>query len=107
MLIRWRVPKTIQWVVKLFFIMLLVFTLFRLSTYLAFHPDNVSFVDAMPSFLLGMAFDIRWICFLLLPIVLLSYVPACSPYSSEITRKIWTGYLAAATFIVIFFFGAD
>jgi phosphoglycerol transferase MdoB-like AlkP superfamily enzyme len=107
MLIRWRVPKTIQWVVKLFFIMLLVFTLFRVSTYLAFHPDNVTVFEVLPSFALGLAFDTRWICFLLLPIVLLSYVPRFSPYSSETARKVWTGYLAAATFIVIFFFGAD
>lgn len=107
MLVKLRVPKTIQWVVKLFFIMLLVFTLFRLSTYIAFHPDNVTIVDAMPSFTLGMAFDIRWICFILLPIVLLSYIPGFSPYSSERARKVWTSYLAAATFIVIFFFGAD
>lgn len=107
MLIRLRVPKTIQWVVKLFFIMLLVFTLFRLSTFIAFHPDDVSFFDVLPSFSLGLAFDIRWICFLLLPIVLLSYVPTFSPYSSERAGKIWTSYLAAATFIIIFFFGAD
>jgi phosphoglycerol transferase MdoB-like AlkP superfamily enzyme len=107
MLIRWKVPKTIQWVVKLFFIMLLVFTLFRLSTYLAFHPGNITIIDVLPSFILGMAFDVRWICFILLPIVLLSYIPSCSPYSSQRARKIWTSYLAAMTFIVIFFFGAD
>lgn len=107
MLIRWRVPKTIQWVVKLFFIMLLVFTLFRLSTYIKFHPKNVSIIDVIPSFILGMAFDVRWICFILLPIVLFSYIPSFSPYSSGRAKKVWTSYLAAATFIVIFFFGAD
>lgn len=107
MLIRWKVPKTIQWVVKLFAIMLLVFTLFRLSTYLVFHPENISLWDVMPSFLLGLAFDIRWICFLLLPIILVSYIPRFSPYSSALARKVWTGYLAIATFIIIFFFGAD
>lgn len=107
MLLKWRVPKTIQWVVKLFSIMLLVFTLFRLSTYIAFHPDNVTIIDALPSFALGIAFDIRWICYLLLPIVLFSYVPGFSPYSSIAARKFWTSYLAAATFVIIFFFGAD
>jgi len=75
MLIRWKVPKTIQWVVKLFLIMLLVFTIFRLSTFIAFHPDSVSIFDVLPSFVLGVALDIRWICFLLLPTVLFSYVP--------------------------------
>src|ERR1044072_4118910 len=102
MLLRWRVPKTIQWVVKLFFIMVLVFTLFRLSTYIAFHPDGVSLIDVLPSFALGLAFDIRWICFLLFPIVIFSYIPSFSPYSSERARKFWTGYLAIATFIIIF-----
>ncbi|HEX6913816.1 MAG TPA: hypothetical protein VF145_01160, partial [Chitinophagaceae bacterium] len=107
MLIRWRVPKTIQWVVKLFLIMLLVFTLFRLSTFIAFRPEHTSLADVLPAFVLGLAFDVRWICFLLLPIVLSSYIPACSPYSSERARRIWTGYLALTTFIIIFFFGAD
>ncbi len=107
MLIRWKVPKTIQWVVKLFFIMLLVFTIFRLSTYIAFHPDSVGILDALPSFALGVAFDIRWICFLLLPIVLFSFVPKFSPYSSDTAKKVWTAYLAVSTFVVIFFFGAD
>jgi len=107
MLVKWRVPKTIQWVVKLFSIMLLVFTLFRLSTYIAFHPDNITIIEVLPSFALGIAFDIRWICYLLLPIVLFSYIPGCSPYSSNKARKFWTGYLAATTFLVIFFFGAD
>ncbi|MCE3281889.1 MAG: hypothetical protein K0Q66_626 [Chitinophagaceae bacterium] len=107
MLVKWRVPKTIQWVVKLFFIMLLVFTLFRLSTYIAFSPSNITFIDALPSFALGMAFDIRWICILLLPIILFSYVPRFSPYSSARAKRIWTSYLALATFVTIFFFGAD
>jgi phosphoglycerol transferase MdoB-like AlkP superfamily enzyme len=107
MLVKWRVPKTIQWVVKLFFIMLLVFTLFRVSTFIAFSPANVTVIDALPSFMLGLAFDIRWICILLLPIILFSYIPRFSPYSSVRAKKIWTSYLALATFVTIFFFGAD
>ncbi len=107
MLIRWRVPKTIQWIMKLFFIMLLVFTLFRLSTYFAFKPEQVSFIDVIPSFILGVLYDIRWVCFILLPILLFSYIPRFSPYSSATASKIWTSYLAFITFVAIFFFGAD
>jgi hypothetical protein len=107
MLVRWKVPKTIQWIVKLFFIMLLVFTLFRVSTYFAFKPDNISITDVLPSFLLGLGFDIRWICILLSPILLSGYIPKLSPYSSLKARNFWTLYLAITTFLVIFFFGAD
>ncbi len=107
MLLKWKVPKTIQWVVKLFFIFFTIFTLFRLSTYFMFKPDNIIFSDVIPSFLLGALFDIRWICFLLLPIVLFSFIPGCSPYSSTKARSIWVTYLAVGTFLLMFFFGAD
>ncbi len=107
MLLKWRAPKTIQWVVKLFFIFLLVFTLFRVSTFLAFRPENISLIDAVPSFVMGIRFDIRWICILLIPIVLLSFIPRLSPYSSINARRAWVTYLAIATFLLMFFFGAD
>ncbi|MCU0394294.1 MAG: hypothetical protein MUF29_00175, partial [Chitinophagaceae bacterium] len=107
MLIKWKVPKTIQWVVKLFFIFLLVFTLFRVSTYLAFKPEEIRLQEVLPSFVLGMRFDIRWISLLLIPMVVGSLVPGWSPYSSDATRRIWVIYLATATFLLMFFFGAD
>lgn len=107
MLVKWRVPKTIQWVIKLFCIFLVIFTLFRLSTFIAFKPDNTSLVNVLPSFALGVLFDVRWICILLLPVVLFSFIPQFSPYSNNKTKRIWVIYLAVATFCMMFFFGAD
>jgi phosphoglycerol transferase MdoB-like AlkP superfamily enzyme len=107
MLLKWQMPKTIQWVVKLFFIFLLIFTLFRISTYLAFKPAETSLQQVIGSFLMGLRFDIRWISILLIPIVLLSLIPKFSPYSSDIARRIWVIYLAISTFLLMFFFGAD
>lgn len=107
MLIKWQMPKTIQWVVKLFFIFLLVFTLFRTSTFIAFKPTDVGIGEVWPSFLMGIRFDIRWISILLIPIVLFSLIPKFSPYSSDAARRVWVIYLAVATFLLMFFFGAD
>jgi phosphoglycerol transferase MdoB-like AlkP superfamily enzyme len=107
MLIKWQMPKTIQWVVKLFFIFLLVFTLFRISTFIAFKPADVGMNEVWPSFLMGIRFDIRWISILLIPIVLFSLIPKFSPYSSDAARRVWVIYLAVATFLLMFFFGAD
>jgi phosphoglycerol transferase MdoB-like AlkP superfamily enzyme len=88
-------------------IFLLIFTLFRLATFIAFKPNNVSFGESIPSFLMGVRYDLRWIAFILLPIVLLSLNPKWSPFYSARNKKWWTWYLAIITFIFFFFFAAS
>jgi phosphoglycerol transferase MdoB-like AlkP superfamily enzyme len=107
MLIRLKIPKTILWVINLFIIFLLIFTLFRFATYFAFKPNDLDFTELLPSFLLGIRYDLRWIAIILLPIVVISLVPNLSPFYSTKNKKWWTWYLAIVTFIVFFFFAAD
>lgn len=107
MLKRYKIPKTILWVISLFLIFLLIFTLFRLATYLAFKPRDFSLGELLPSFLMGLRYDMRWISIVLLPIVLLSMFPRLSPFYSARNKKWWTWYLAILTFIIFFFFAAD
>ncbi|MFZ9387381.1 MAG: LTA synthase family protein [Chitinophagaceae bacterium] len=106
MLVRYKIPKTILWVFNLLVIFLLIFTLYRLATFIAFRPKNVSFGDAIPSFLMGIRYDLRWIAFILLPVVLVSMTPRLSPFFSSRNKKWWTWYLAIVTFIFFFFFAA-
>ncbi len=107
MLTRYKIPKTILWVVNLFILFFLIFTLFRLVTYFAFRPHNLHFSDLVPSFLMGVQYDLRWIAIILLPIVLVSMVPRFSPFYAAVNKKWWTWYLAVITFVVFFFFAAD
>lgn len=107
MLIKLRLPKTLLWVFNLLVIFILMFTLYRLLTMLAFKPQGEEWNDLMPSLFLGLRFDLRWISIILLPIVIASLIPELSPFYSKRNRKIWTWYLAAMTFIIIFFFAAD
>ena len=107
MLKRYKIPKTILWIINLFLIFLLIFTLFRLATYFAFKPLTFSFTDLIPSFLLGIQYDLRWIAIILLPIVMVSMFQRFSPFYSARNKKWWTWYLAVITFIVFFFFAAD
>ena len=104
MLIRLKIPKTILWVINLFIIFLLIFTLFRFATYFAFKPGDLDFDELLPSFLLGVRYDLRWIALILLPIVTISLMPSLSPFYSAKNKKWWTWYLAIITFIVFFFF---
>jgi phosphoglycerol transferase MdoB-like AlkP superfamily enzyme len=107
MLVKYKMPKTILWVINLFLIFLFIFTLFRLVTYFAFKPDGLSFFDFVPSFLLGLRYDLRWIAIILLPIVVLSMIPKLSPFYAARNKKWWTWYLAVVTFVVFIFFAAD
>lgn len=107
MFIKWRVSKTIQWIIKLFIIYLLIFSTFRIATVIFFKPGNISITDLFPSFWLGLKYDLRWIAFILFPIALFSIYPKFSPFYSERMKKFWTFYLGILTLLVLFFYGAD
>ena len=107
MLIKWRVPKTIQWIVKIFLIYLLIFTAFRIATVVCFKPRTTPVIELLPSFWLGLKYDLRWIAFILTPIAIFSLYPKFSPFYSERLKKFWTAYLGIITLLVLFFYGAD
>lgn len=107
MLRRYKIPKTILWVINLLLIFMVIFTIFRMATYFAFKPGHLSFSDLIPSFLMGIQYDLRWVAIVLLPIVLISMIPEFSPFYSARNKKWWTWYLAIVTFIIFFFFAAD
>jgi phosphoglycerol transferase MdoB-like AlkP superfamily enzyme len=112
-----KVPYTLQWVIRLFVLYIIIFTLFRISSYLIFNPDKFTahgeggarypFIKMLPAFALGMAYDARWICIILSPIVIASIVPQFTPFKNKVTKSFWSVYLVIATFFILFFFGAD
>ncbi|RYD72031.1 MAG: hypothetical protein EOP53_22630 [Sphingobacteriales bacterium] len=106
-LVKWRVSKTIQWLVKVFFIYLFIFTAFRVATVFFFKPPQTSWASLLPSFWLGLKYDLRWISFLLMPVAFFSLFPKLSPFYSERGKKFWTFYLGVVTLLVLFFYGAD
>lgn len=101
------VPLTIQWIVKLWFIYLLIFTVLRIATVILFIPARTEVLGLMPSFALGFRYDTRWISIILLPIAMLSINAKLSPFYSEKNKKAWSLYLAFTTLLVLFFYGAD
>lgn len=107
MLLSLRIPKTIQWIIKLFIIYLSIFTAFRIATLICFIPANAGITEMVPSFWMGLKYDLRWIAIVLLPIACFSLFPKFSPFYSNRCKKGWTAYLAIVTLLLLFFFGAD
>ena len=103
----WRVPKTIQWMVKLFLIYLCLFSAFRLAIVFVFKPNNIGFFSLFPSFWLGLKYDLRWIAIALSPIIVFSIYKGFSPFHSALNKKLWTIYLTLITLTILFFYGAD
>ncbi len=101
------IPVTIQWIVRLWFIYLIIFTLFRVATVFLFRPLNTPLNSILPSFWLGFLYDAKWIAVILLPIALLSVNVKFSPFYSEKNKRWWSYYLAFTTLVALFFFGAD
>jgi len=88
-------------------VFLLMFTLQRFITFIVFKSEGKLLSDHLPSFVLGFRYDLRWISFILLPLVVASFFRELSPFYSSRTKKFWTWYLAIATFFIFFFFAAD
>ncbi len=101
------VPVTIQWLIKLWIIYFIIFTLFRIATVFLFCPADITFISLLPSFILGFKYDAKWIAIVLLPIAVLSLYNKFSPFYSEKNKRWWSYYLAFTTLLVLFFFGAD
>lgn len=101
------VPITIQWIVRLWIIYFMIFTLFRIATVFLFRPLNTPVSTILPSFWLGFQYDAKWIAVILLPIALLSVHPKFSPFYSEKNKRWWSYYLAFTTLVLLFFFGVD
>jgi formate hydrogenlyase subunit 3/multisubunit Na+/H+ antiporter MnhD subunit len=78
-----------------------------MATFFAFKPNDLSFDELIPSFLMGLRYDLRWIAVILSPVIIISLIPKYSPFFSSKNKKWWTWYLAIITFIVFFFFAAD
>ncbi|MEO6490221.1 MAG: sulfatase-like hydrolase/transferase [Ferruginibacter sp.] len=88
-------------------IYLFIFTAFRIATVIFFKPKTIPVLDLLPSFWLGLKYDLRWIAFILFPIALFSIYPKFSPFYSQRLKKFWTIYLGILTLLVLFFYGAD
>lgn len=107
MIVKLRLPRTLLWVLNVFIIYALLFTAFRLLTFLLFKPEEGDVTDLVSAFFLGFRFDLRWISLLLLPIVSASMVPKFSPYYSVANKKLWSWYLAFSTFFVFLIYAID
>jgi phosphoglycerol transferase MdoB-like AlkP superfamily enzyme len=102
-----NIPKTVRLVFSTGIIFLLIMSLLRLSLYLAFPAQGHSFADVIPSFLLGLRFDLRYAGILCLLLLLLGSLPVFQPFRTVVGRRIALSLTAIAAFLLVFFYAVD
>src|SRR3984957_9538323 len=102
-----NIPKTVRLVFSTGIIFLLIMSLLRLSLYLAFPAQGHSFTGVLPSFLLGLRFDLRYVGILCLLLLLLGSLPVFQPFRTIAGRRIVLSLTAIAAFLLVLFYTVD
>ncbi len=93
-----KVPRYIQWLIYTILIFLAVMSLLRLSLVLAF-KTNVTLVSLVPSFLLGLRFDLRVIAVVALLLFLIGSIKALHLMRTKLGSSIALGVLSIFSLI--------
>jgi phosphoglycerol transferase MdoB-like AlkP superfamily enzyme len=102
-----NIPKTVRLVFSTGIIFLLIMSLLRLGLYLAFPAQGHSFTGVLPSLLLGLRFDLRYVGILCLLLLLLGSLPVFQPFRTVAGRRIVLSLTAIAAFLLVLFYTVD
>jgi phosphoglycerol transferase MdoB-like AlkP superfamily enzyme len=72
-----------------------------------FKPINIPWREMVPAFMMGIRFDLRVVCILILPLLLIGSIKRCNPFESAVSCKIMTWFLGLFIFIFSFFYSVD
>jgi phosphoglycerol transferase MdoB-like AlkP superfamily enzyme len=102
-----QAPRLIRWLGALALLFLVVMTLLRCATHLAFTSERVTGSQLFAALWLGVRFDARVVATGLLPLLVLGSVPRLNPYRSDGARRAWLGLLTVAGGALAVCYAAD
>lgn len=102
-----KLPALIRWILWTGLVLLILFTVMRLSLFGYFNKQGNTFSELTSVFALGLRFDLRTISIVLLCMLLLGSIPWLHPYASRRGRLFWTSFLSLVVFIILFIFVVD
>lgn len=103
------VPRRIRFAIAVILFNLLLYCAFRI-VFLAMFASQSSPLDwdmLLRAFYIGLKFDLRLAVLVVLPMLLLSWLPGLSLVRSRLGRGLWLGYLIAAAVSVVWVYIID
>jgi len=102
-----NIPKTVRLVFSTGIIFLLIMSLLRLALFLAFSTQGHRFAAVIPSFLLGIRFDLRYVGILALLLLLTGSLPFLDPFRTRAGRVLFRVLTLIAAILLVFFYTVD
>ena len=101
------VPRLNRWIVSLAGFFLVVMTLLRVGTYVAFVRERVPLSQTWPGFWLGFRFDARVVASAMLALLVLGSNRWLGAFTSAFGRKLWLSLLGVFSALLLVFYTAD
>ncbi len=104
-----NLPRSIRLLFTIFVIQLLLLSALRLGFWGYFNTpiDPIPANELYEAFFLGFKFDIRLILTILLPPLLLGWLPWLRLFDARLGRKLWQGYFVLAFLLLLVFYLGD
>ena len=100
-----KIPVLVKWISSVLLSFLFVMTAFRFLFFFSYNPAGKPFSGS--AFLMGLRFDIKFVCILGLIILVLCSLPFINPLRNKLAKKIWTVLLSVLMMLVLFFYAID
>jgi phosphoglycerol transferase MdoB-like AlkP superfamily enzyme len=101
------IPRVVKWTLTTGLIFLLVLTLMRICLFLFFNRQSHQVSDVVPSFWLGLRFDWRMVCVLMLFMLVLGSIRPLSPFHSRAALISWNIFFGLLVYLLILFYFID
>src|SRR5581483_5605960 len=102
-----QIPKLIRWILWTGLIFVVLFTLMRLGLFILSNQQSYSLGKLGGAFFLGLRYDLRMICILLVVMLILGSIPVLHPFTSKQGKKFWVILLTLVSLFALFFFAVD
>ncbi len=79
----------------------------RLALFLAFSTQGHRFTEVLPSFVLGIRFDLRYVGILALLLLLLGSLPFLDPFDTKAGRRVSMTLMGIGSFLLVVFYSVD
>ena len=100
-------PRTVRWTLSTGLLFLALLTLMRICLFLFFNRQTHSLGDVISSFALGLRFDLRVVCVLMLILLVLGSIRLFNPFESRRARVIWNIFFVVLIFGLFLFYFVD
>ncbi len=100
-----RIPRLVRWILSVQLLFLVVMTFFRFLFYFKYNPAGKVFSGS--AFLMGLRFDVKFICILGVTMLVFCSLPFLNPLRNSAAKKIWNVLLPLVFTLTLLFYAVD